>query len=71
MELEDFLSIGRNDTLMNQYCKFHLQSWMANCGLQVVLDEEQDIKYLVEYDSKPGKRSTSINGLIQTMLPTH
>ena len=44
---------------------------MANCGLQVVLDEEQAIQYLVKYYSKPGKWSTSINGPIQTMLSAH
>ena len=56
---------------MNQHCKFHLQYWMANCDPQVVLDEKQVIQYLVKYASKPGKRSTSINNIIQTMLPSY
>ena len=30
----------------------HLLSWMENCDLQVVLDEEQAIQYLVKYASK-------------------
>ena len=41
-----------NDPHMNQQFKFHLQSWMENCDLQVVLDEEQYIRYLVKYASK-------------------
>ena len=47
----NFLS-KRNDPLMNQHCKLHLQSWMVNCNVQIILDEEQVIWYLVKYASK-------------------
>ena len=33
-----------NDPCMNQNFKFHLQSWMENCDLHVMLDEEQAIR---------------------------
>ena len=33
----------RNDPLLNQHNTMHLKSWMANCDLQIVLDEEQAI----------------------------
>ena len=64
-----FISI-RNDPRMSQHCKFHLQSWFANCDMQIVLDEEQAIQYLVKYASKPEKRCTSINELIKSILPS-
>ena len=64
-----FISI-RNDPRMSQHCKFHLQSWFANCDIQIVLDEEQAIRYLVKYASKPEKRCNSINELIKSILPS-
>lgn len=65
-----FISIC-NDPRMSQHYKFHLQSWFANCDMQIVLDEEQAIRYLVKYASKPEKRCNSINELIKSILPSH
>ena len=54
----------RNDPRLNQYCSMHLRSWLANCDLQIVLDEEQAIKYLVKYASKAEKSSSNLNSLL-------
>ena len=40
---------------LNQHCKIHLQACMANFDIKIVLDEEQAIRYLVKYNSKPEK----------------
>ena len=45
----------QNDPRINQHCKIHLQEWMANCDMQIVLDEEQDNIYLFKYAFKPEK----------------
>ena len=49
---------------MNQQCKMHLLSWMANCDLQIVLGEEQAIWYLVQYASKAEKLSTDMSEIL-------
>ena len=64
----NFLS-KRNDPRMNQHCKMHLQSWMANCDLQIVLDEEQAVLYLVKYASKGEKSSTDMSDILQSLVP--
>ena len=46
----------------------YLQIWIANCDLQIVLDEEQDIRYLVRYASNPEQSSHHINYIIQSLL---
>ena len=38
--------------------------------MQIVLDEEQAIWYLVKYASKPEKRCKSINQLIRSLIPS-
>ena len=47
----------------------HLQAWMVNCDMQIVLDEERAIRYLVKYASKPEKRSSDMNNLLRSLLP--
>ena len=59
----------RNDPRLNQYCSMHLRSWLANCDLQIVLDEEQAIRYLVKYASKAETRSVNMNSLIRDLIP--
>ena len=60
-----------NDPHMNQHCKMHLQSWMYNWYLQIVLDEEQSILYLIQYVSKAGKYSTDMIKILQYLVPLH
>ena len=47
----------------------HLQPWMVNCNMQIVLDEEQDIIYLVKYAPNPEKRPSNMNNLLCSLLP--
>ena len=37
-----------------------LMGWMENCDLQVVIDEEQAIRYLVNYTSKIENHDTTL-----------
>ena len=54
----------RNDPIMSQHNNMHLQSPMVNCNLQIVLDEEHAIQYLVKYHaSKPEKISHHIHDI--------
>jgi hypothetical protein len=53
----------KNDPRLNQYCSMHLRSWLANCDLQIVVDEEQAIRDLVKYASKAEKTSSILNSL--------
>ena len=41
---------------------------MEKCDLQIVLDEEQAIHYLVEYASNPEQSSHHMNDIIQPLL---
>ena len=41
-----------NDPRMNQFFKMHLHIWIANCDLNIALDEKEAIRYLVKYASK-------------------
>ena len=58
----------RNDPLINQHKKMHLQRWMEICDPKIVLDEEQAIRYLVKYASKPERSSHHINDIMQPLL---
>ena len=42
---------------------------MENCDLQIVLDEEQAIRYLVKYASKAEKYSTDVSEILQYLVP--
>ena len=59
----------RNDPRLSQHCKMFLKSWLANCNLKKNLDEEQAIRYLMKYASKPEARSEDVNGLLRSLVP--
>ena len=42
---------------------------MANCDLQIVLDEEQAIMYLVKYVSKAEKYSIYMSEILKSLVP--
>ena len=58
----------RNDPRLIQNCKMFLKSWLAKCNLKIVLDEEQAIRYLMKYASKPEARSEDVNGLLRSLV---
>ena len=47
----------------------HLQSCVENRDLQVVLDEEQAILYLVKYASKPEKAPHHVTYMLCYLIP--
>ncbi|HEY0652265.1 MAG TPA: AAA family ATPase, partial [Chryseosolibacter sp.] len=61
----------RNDQRMNQHNKMLLCTWKANCDMQLVLDEEMAIKYMVKYASKPEQRSSQATSLIGQVVNTN
>ena len=58
----------RNDPRLIQNCKMFLKIWLANCNLKIVLDEEQAIRYLVKYASRPEARSEGVNDLLLSLV---
>ena len=46
----------------------NIQIWMANCDLNIVLDEEQAIQYFVKYASKAEKPSTDMIEILRYLV---
>ena len=54
---------------MNQIRKMNLHSWIENCDVQIILNEEQAIQYLVNYASKSEKSFMDMSEIIQYLAP--
>ena len=48
----------RNDPRVNLHQQTKLQGWRANCDIQLIIDHNACIEYLVKYVSKPEKLSS-------------
>ena len=44
---------------------------MENCGLKIVLDEDQSMSSLVKYESNPEKASHHITDILQLIPPSN
>ena len=51
----------RNDPRLNNHQRLQLQSWRANCDIQVVIDYHACVEYLAKYASKGEPRSPVMN----------
>ena len=49
---------ARNDTRLNRHQRLQLQSWRANCDINIVIDYHSCIEYLAKYASKAERIST-------------
>ncbi|XP_066915540.1 uncharacterized protein [Clytia hemisphaerica] len=49
--------LKRNDPRMNRHQQLQLQSWRANCDIQIILDHNACLNYIVKYASKAEKIS--------------
>ena len=58
----------RNDGSMNSHNRFLLQNWRANVNIQLLLDWEDVVRYLVKYVSKQEKRSQPILDLFKSTV---
>ena len=58
----------RNDGNMNSHNRVLLQNWRANVDLQLLLDWEDAVRYMVKYVSKQEKRSQPILDLFKSTV---
>ena len=58
----------RNDPLMNSHCRIQLQGWRANVDIQLILDKEAAVNYMVKYASKPEKRSDDAGEIFSSVM---
>ncbi|XP_066932700.1 uncharacterized protein [Clytia hemisphaerica] len=49
--------LKRNDPRMNRHQQLQLQSWRANCDIQIILDHNACLNYIAKYASKAEKIS--------------
>jgi hypothetical protein len=49
------IKLKRNDANMNAHCRMIVENWRANIDIQVILDQQAAINYMVKYVSK-GKK---------------
>ena len=59
----------RNDPRLIQNCKMFFKICLTTCDLQIVLDEEQAIRYFMKYASNPEARSEDVNDLLRSLVP--
>ena len=58
----------RNEGNMNNHNRVLLQNWRANVGIQLLIDWEDTVRYMVEYVSKQEKRSQPILDLFKATV---
>ena len=64
LKMKTTLVTKRNDSRVNNHQRLMLQSWRANCDIQIVLDYHACIEYLVKYTSKAEKKSQGLRHLL-------
>ena len=64
LKMKTTLVTKRNDSRVNNHQRLMLQSWRANCDIQIVLDYHACIEYLVKYTSKAEKKSQGLRQLL-------
>ena len=61
----------RNDSRLNNHQQLQLQSWTANCDIQVVIDHYACVEYLTKYAAKGEPRSPllkqAFNSIVQNV----
>lgn len=58
----------RNDPRLVSHNPAQLFLWGGNCDMQIILDEEQAIRYMVKYATKPEGRSENATDMIKAVL---
>ena len=72
MWLQAYNSKQKNDSCVNRHQQLQLQSWRANCDLQLVIDHYACVEYLAQYAAKGEKslRNTFVAIAKETNLNT-
>lgn len=60
--------LKRNDTQMNVHNRIICQNWCANVDMQIILDQEAEIAYMVKYATKAEKAGSSLTDLYKTII---
>ena len=58
----------RNDARLNRHQPLQLQGWRANCDIQIVVDYQACLEYLVKYASKGEKASSVLNNAFTNVV---
>ena len=58
----------RNDSRLNRHQPLQLQGWRANCDIQIILDYQACLEYLVKYTSKGEKASSVLNNAFTNVI---
>ena len=58
----------RNDSRLNRHQPLQLQGWRANCDIQIIVDYQACLEYLVKYTSKGEKASSVVNNAFSTIV---
>lgn len=58
----------RNDSRLNRHQPLQLQGWRANCDIQIIVDYQACLEYLVKYTSKGEKASSVVNNAFSTVV---
>ena len=58
----------RNDSRLNRHQPLQLQGWRANCDIQIIVDYQACLEYLVKYTSKGEKASSVVNNAFTTIV---
>lgn len=62
------LLTAHNDPYLNTHCWAQLHGWLANVDLQIILDKDTAVKYMVKYASKAEKRLTDAREVFKAIL---
>ena len=58
----------RNDSRLNRHQPLQLQGWRANCDIQIIVDYQACLEYLVKYASKGEKASSVLNNAFTNVV---
>jgi hypothetical protein len=62
------LILKRNDSYMNPHNKLVLRHWAGNVDMQIILDQQAAISYMVKYATKGEKSVSSIIDLYKSVI---
>jgi len=62
------LILKRNDSYMNPHNKLVLSHWAGNVDMQIILDQQAAISYMVKYATKGEKSGSSVIDLYKSVI---
>jgi len=62
------IHIKRNDEYLNIHNRLILEHWLANVDMQIILDKEAAVAYMVKYATKAEKSGSNLNDLYKSVI---